>query len=276
MGAAGVSEAALQPGKAIFQQGDGLLSPRAAVALARIITAQKLHQSRGHLLGGSARSLSLDGVPFPVGDGQRAEQPFGQVVGPIRPAGASGGRGPDRGASRDIIRSSSRVGGGRGSLGGGHWTSARLRTILAPRAPCRRRWPLLRSAAAPIAAGAVCCILWRRCSISRVASSRRGRARPRCGGVGNGWPWPSGLLIRFRRLFCPRILAPPCSGEWCVGGAWEWLRPGCCGAELRSSQALILRRRTTPIRRRSTSRTRGGEDAGAAAAPPRTSSRSSC
>lgn len=83
-----------------------------------IIGGEELNQGGGHLFGGPAGPLTLEGMPVAVADAQLTVQPLGQGQRAFRP----GPPGLLRGARRDRGPG----GGGFGGDGGGcHWTFGR-------------------------------------------------------------------------------------------------------------------------------------------------------
>lgn len=86
----GVTVLSAEPAESMLQQHHGLLPGRGAGGLGRLIGGDQLHQRRGDLFSGSARPLTLEGMPVPVADRQALLQRFGQVPGVLRPALTTG------------------------------------------------------------------------------------------------------------------------------------------------------------------------------------------
>ena len=118
LGAAGIAQIPLQPGQAVFDQGDaGQALLRGHGGLGRVGRIQQQHQGRCQLFGGAPLGLALEGVPLAIGDGQQLMQlggagsavlgPTGWLrrLGPLRNHWTGGGGWPHPGAMAKARRS---------------------------------------------------------------------------------------------------------------------------------------------------------------------------
>jgi hypothetical protein len=70
----------------MLHKGNGLCSGRSGLTPAGVVAFQQLHQGRRQLLSGAARTLTLEGMPLAIANGQQPLQ--GHCLGgsPGRPA----------------------------------------------------------------------------------------------------------------------------------------------------------------------------------------------
>ena len=64
----------------MFREGDRPLAGFAGLGLARIVTAQQVHQRRCQLFGGTPWALAFEGMPIPIANRQGALQLLRQVT----------------------------------------------------------------------------------------------------------------------------------------------------------------------------------------------------